>query len=83
MYGVICSEDPNSRVEHTHEVRLETEREKKWLKMLKQWDVSNDKLRRRVYKGIPNAVRGRVWSKLLGLETVKEEQRGKYQVRES
>ncbi len=48
------------------------------------WDKKNvldrDKLKRRIYKGIPDALRGKVWSKLLRLETVKEEQRGKYQV---
>ena len=60
---------------------MELEREKKWLKMLKNWDkIPKDKLKKRVYKGIPNAVRRSVWSRLLGLDTIKEEQQGKYHV---
>jgi hypothetical protein len=70
-----------------HEKRtlnLEIEREKKWLKMLKNWDhfSTSEKLRRRIYKGIPEKLRGQVWSRLLNVETVREEQRGKYEVRE-
>lgn len=53
--------------------------------MIHQWETTVskdiDKLRRRVYKGIPDALRGKIWSKLLRLDTIKEEQRGKYQVR--
>ncbi|KAJ9600546.1 hypothetical protein L9F63_026315, partial [Diploptera punctata] len=67
-----------------HEVRLrhiEMERVKKWLKMLKNWESmsTSEKLRRRIYKGIPNSLRGQVWSQLLNLQTVKEEQQGKYE----
>jgi hypothetical protein len=59
------------------------ERVKKWLKMLKNWESmsTTEKLRRRIYKGIPNSLRGQVWSQLLNLETVREEQEGKYEVR--
>lgn len=68
------------------EVQLELEREKKWLKMLRQWDavssLRNDKIKRRIYKGVPNSVRGRLWSRMLRLDTVREEQQGKYQVNE-
>ncbi|KAJ9597544.1 hypothetical protein L9F63_011602, partial [Diploptera punctata] len=48
---------------------------KKWLKMLKNWESmsTSEKLRRRIYKGIPNSLRGQVWSQLLNLQTVKEE----------
>lgn len=46
----------------------------------KKVNFDNEKLKRRIYKGIPDALRGEIWSKLLGLETIKEEQRGKYQV---
>lgn len=50
--------------------------------MLKQWEnVDADKLKRRIYKGIPIAIRGRIWSKILGLDKTREEQRGKYKVR--
>lgn len=69
-----------------HEKRLhqlEAERERKWIKMLKNWDhfSTSEKLRRRIYKGIPEKLRGQVWSRLLNIGTVKEEQRGKYEVR--
>ena len=58
------------------------ERVKKWLKMMKQWEQirDNEKLRRRVFKGIPNSLRGQVWSRILNLDRVKGEQKGKYQV---
>ncbi|XP_069688329.1 USP6 N-terminal-like protein isoform X2 [Periplaneta americana] len=67
-----------------HELRLrqvEMERVKKWLKMLKNWETmsTSEKLRRRIYKGIPNSLRGQVWSQLLNLETVRVEQQGKYE----
>lgn len=52
--------------------------------MVHKWEekkvIDSDKLKRRVYKGIPDCFRGKVWSKLLGLDTIKEEQRGKYEV---
>lgn len=58
------------------------ERIKKWVKMVHNWDSSatRDKLRKRVYKGVPDSLRGQVWSKMLNLETVRKEQTGKYQV---
>nr|CAD7453849.1 unnamed protein product [Timema tahoe] len=67
-----------------HELRLrqvEMEREKKWLKMLKAWGQmsTTEKLRRRIYKGIPNSLRGQAWSQLLNIKTVKEAQEGKYE----
>ncbi|KAF2360514.1 hypothetical protein FHG87_008725 [Trinorchestia longiramus] len=40
----------------------------------------SDKLYNRIYKGIPARFRGDVWAKLLDLPTVKEQQRGKYDV---
>lgn len=71
--------DPHERRLH----HLEMEREKKWLKMLRNWDhfSTSEKLRRRIYKGIPEKLRGQIWSRLLNIETVREEQRGKYEVR--
>lgn len=65
------------------EVRVEMERVKKWVKMLRNWDSSatRDKLRKRVYKGVPDSLRGQAWSKMLNLSTVREEQTGKYQVK--
>ncbi|KAG8194636.1 hypothetical protein JTE90_003109 [Oedothorax gibbosus] len=69
-----------------HETKIrerENERIGKWLKMIKKWEkytnTEKDKLRQRVYKGIPNAVRGEVWSRLLGVPRIKVEQEGKYE----
>ncbi|CAL7935650.1 unnamed protein product [Xylocopa violacea] len=69
--------DPNEVKTH----RVEMERLKKWEKMTKQWDSSGtkEKLRRRVYKGIPNRFRGQVWALLLGIKNLKKEQHGKYE----
>lgn len=67
-----------------YEVKLhhvEMERLKKWEKMTKQWDSAStkEKLRRRIYKGIPNRFRGQVWTLLLGIKNLKKEQAGKYE----
>jgi len=57
------------------------ERLKKWEKMTKQWESAStkEKLRRRIYKGIPNRFRGQVWALLLGIKNLKKEQAGKYE----
>ncbi|XP_062350814.1 USP6 N-terminal-like protein [Cinclus cinclus] len=59
----------------------EIERVDKWLKMLKKWGKyrNSDKMCRRVYKGIPLQVRGQVWSLLLDVEKMKNENEGKYE----
>ena len=47
--------------------------------MLEQWDKyfpNNEKLRKRVYKGIPNSLRGEVWTRLMEVPQVKKEQEG-------
>ncbi|XP_014370114.1 USP6 N-terminal-like protein isoform X2 [Papilio machaon] len=62
-------------------VNAEVEREKKWIKMLSQWDSpsTKEKLHRRIYKGIPLSLRMNVWSKLLDINRIKSENIGKYQ----
>ncbi|XP_064627290.1 uncharacterized protein LOC135487500 isoform X2 [Lineus longissimus] len=64
-------------------------RTQKWLKMLKSWRKyyksekvvvdQSSKLVRRIYKGIPDALRGDVWARLLNINRTKEEQPGIYQ----
>ena len=39
-----------------------------------------DKLTKRVYKGIPDRFRGYIWTRLLNLELIKKQQKGKYEV---
>ena len=68
--------DPNEIKSH----HIEMERVKKWEKMTKQWEApaTKEKLRRRIYKGIPDRFRGQVWMLLLGISKLKAEQAGKY-----
>jgi len=55
---------------------LERERSRKWVKMFLQWNTYfvdgkiSEKLRRRVYKGIPDSMRGNAWKILLNIEHV-------------
>ncbi|KAJ0183808.1 hypothetical protein K1T71_000231 [Dendrolimus kikuchii] len=61
-------------------VNIEVEREKKWVKMLGHWDDTDTKhkLHRRIYKGIPNSLRTKIWCKLLDVNRIKSENPGKY-----
>ncbi|XP_041986654.1 USP6 N-terminal-like protein isoform X2 [Aricia agestis] len=61
-------------------VNIEVEREKKWIKMLGEWDSpgTKEKLHRRIYKGIPNSLRIRIWCKLLNVNAMKSENPHKY-----
>ncbi|KAH9500251.1 USP6 N-terminal-like protein [Bulinus truncatus] len=73
----MCSHEPNGPL---CAKQVEKERTTKWLKMLSKWDkyFPGEKLTRRVFKGIPDCVRGEVWSKLLNIPRVKAEQEGIY-----
>ncbi|XP_027196575.2 LOW QUALITY PROTEIN: uncharacterized protein LOC113791055 [Dermatophagoides pteronyssinus] len=82
-YGFIHSNRlPDRLPEYETKLKLqENSRLTKWLKMLKQWDQyypDSEKLRSRIYKGIPNALRGEVWGRLLNIQQLKQEQSGKY-----
>lgn len=59
---------------------VELERTKKWVKMTKNWDkyYPGEKMVRRVYKGIPDSLRGEVWGRILNLNKIKNEQEGVY-----
>lgn len=61
--------------------QVELDRTQKWVKMLKSWDkyYPGEKLVRRIYKGIPDRLRGEVWGRLLNLNKIKGEQEGIYQ----
>ncbi|XP_050683440.1 USP6 N-terminal-like protein isoform X2 [Leptidea sinapis] len=61
-------------------VNVEVEREKKWVKMLASWGspTTKEKLHRRIYKGIPNSLRIKIWCKLLDVNRTKMENPGKY-----
>jgi len=49
------------------------------LAVVAYWNV-RCQVRQRVYKGIPDSLRGRVWSLLLGIDRLKLEQVGVYEV---
>ncbi|GAB1605415.1 Hypothetical predicted protein [Argonauta hians] len=66
------------------EVKLqqqEYERSQKWMKMLRSWEkyYGGEKMARRIYKGIPERMRGIVWARLLDVKKVKSEQEGIYE----
>ncbi|XP_053333796.1 USP6 N-terminal-like protein [Clarias gariepinus] len=69
-----------SAEEEKHKIQ-EMERVGKWLKMTKNWNRyhNNEKLIKRVYKGIPLQLRGEAWALLLELEKVKQQNQGKYE----
>ena len=81
-YGFIHDKRLPSKVDpqEAKKLQIELERQKKWLKMLKNWDAPNvkEKLHSRVYKGIPNSLRTQAWLRLLNVEKVKKEHPGKY-----
>lgn len=78
---------PSDRGEREKElIKIELGRVRKWLKMISSWDKYRDgqadsakKLNGRIYKGLPAAVRGNVWCRLLGVEEVAASQRGVYE----
>ncbi|XP_061570149.1 USP6 N-terminal-like protein isoform X2 [Cololabis saira] len=59
----------------------EMERTTKWVKMLKNWEKykRDDKMVRRVYKGIPLKLRGEVWCLLLDIPKLKEDKKDLYE----
>jgi len=77
-FGFICDESKLKK-EDPQEIKIERIREQKWLKMIQNWDkVPSEKLKRRVYKGIPNSLRGKVWAKLLRVDQLTDDQKNKY-----
>ena len=64
-----------SEKEKAIRIEKEAERLQKWVKMMKRWKftLSNrkEKLKRRLRKGIPDAVRGKVWMDLMEIEASK------------
>mmetsp|Transcript_7611 Transcript_7611/g.16695 ORF Transcript_7611/g.16695 Transcript_7611/m.16695 type:complete len:646 (+) Transcript_7611:195-2132(+) len=63
---------------------LSTLREKKWSKMMANWERTTHKrkrkLRRRIRKGVPSSVRGQVWTMLAGVPgRIEETDVGRYE----
>lgn len=59
---------------------IQLEREKKWLQMLRRWNKKDtlEKLKKRIYKGIPNKLRSAAWMKLLNIDETIAANKGVY-----
>uniref|UniRef100_A0A1A9WIQ1 Rab-GAP TBC domain-containing protein n=1 Tax=Glossina brevipalpis TaxID=37001 RepID=A0A1A9WIQ1_9MUSC len=69
-------------IRDSHEVqrtKIELERDKKWMKMLANWNLHHEKLRKRVFKGIPDRMRWPAWKKLLNVDELMISNRDTYQ----
>ena len=69
-------------------IKQEVSRSLKWAEMIKEerkffgrGAKQRDKMVNRVYKGVPDSVRGQAWYILLDIGRIKKEQAGKYQVK--
>jgi len=62
------------------EALLWTSRERKWIKMTKNWGKyeASEKLKRRIRKGIPDSVRALVWAAFVGINPKIKEQPNLY-----
>lgn len=73
----------NNNNQYERSIELSLLREKKWLNMLKKtgWNrtVLQDKLKRRIYKGIPNKLRPAAWKRLLSIDDMIAKNAGVYQ----
>lgn len=58
--------------------KIEAERDKKWLKMLNHWPPPQEKLHKRVYKGIPDRMRWPAWKQLLNVQQSMDDNAGVY-----
>lgn len=73
-YGFIHTQTLSKEFDENEkrEKEVEVQRAQKWLKMLKNFEkfssLNREKLERRIYKGIPDKLRGAIWLKLLDVE---------------
>lgn len=77
------SEEHKDQIVRRHEAWLENSRTRKWVKMIgprfERWERSRAKLRqKRIRKGIPEALRGRVWCHLLESDVMMAQNPGVY-----
>ncbi|XP_070938740.1 TBC1 domain family member 3B-like [Macaca nemestrina] len=82
-FGIVHeTELPPATAQEAKQMRREITRKSKWMEMLGQWETykNSEKLRDRVYKGIPMNIRGQVWSVLLNIQEVKSKNPRTYKV---
>ncbi|PAV76646.1 hypothetical protein WR25_25075 [Diploscapter pachys] len=82
-FGFVHKENENlteEQKEHRKRVQIELSREKKWLRMIEQWQSGHppSKLEERIWKGIPEKLRMMVWPKLLGADRLMRENQDVY-----
>jgi hypothetical protein len=74
-FGFFRDENAAEPALSAEELRLELSRTKKWLLMLDEWEpyvrLHPRQLKRRIRKGVPNALRSRVWPLLCGASSLK------------
>lgn len=70
----------NNNNYHERDLEISLIREKKWLAMLKHWDKisTQEKIKRRIYKGIPNKFRLDAWTHLLRIDEKIRQNTGVY-----
>lgn len=73
-YGFIHTQELSKEFDENEkrEKEVEVQRAQKWLKMLKNFEkfstLNREKLQRRIYKGVPDKLRGAIWQKLLEVD---------------
>lgn len=73
-YGFIHTQTLSKEFDENEkkEKEIEIQRAQKWLKMLKNFEkfssLNREKLQRRIFKGIPDKLRGAIWQKFLQVE---------------
>lgn len=88
----ICSDqrlpDRGRNEREDKQLRQERERAQKWVDMFREERKYfgarakyRDRMINRVYKGVPDSVRGAAWYILLDIGRIKKEQKGTYQAR--
>lgn len=79
--SLFYSDKSKLKIQDPQEIKTELVRAQKWAKMIQNWNkISPEKLKRRVYKGIPNSLRSQVWAKLLRVDQLTDDQKNKYKV---
>ncbi|KAK3509750.1 hypothetical protein QTP70_008389 [Hemibagrus guttatus] len=81
-FGFLHEEElPTPTLLEEKQKQIEVERVQKWLKMVRKWEKykNSERMMKRVYKGIPQQLRGQAWNLLLDVEKVKKENEGKYE----
>lgn len=71
----------NNNNNHERDLEISLIREKKWLAMLNHWNKSStqEKIKRRIYKGIPNKFRRGAWTHLLRIDEKIQQNSGVYE----